>query len=345
MSLEKAFTQSWYKKHGWTHLLRPFLPIVKHLVQRKRERFLANRERLYRPPVPVLVVGNISVGGTGKSPMVVALCDFLKASGYRPGIISRGHGARLSEPQSVSANSLPSEVGDEPVMLAKRTACPVVVFAQRNLAIQHLLEQQQVDVIISDDGMQHYAMQRDIEIAMLDAQRGLGNGCLLPVGPLREPATRLADVDYVVTIGEPLAASINNLAIPIRSMALQTDYLYGLKSTARWSVQQAFSEVKDWHLIAGIGNPMRFQQSLQHLGLPSGFSHQWFVDHHDFRPEDIPEDVAVIMTEKDAVKCQYLALKNPNIWYLPISLILTDDFKNDLITQLKNITLELQNHE
>ncbi|MGR0279727.1 tetraacyldisaccharide 4'-kinase [Marinomonas dokdonensis] len=345
MSLENAFNRSWYQEKGWTQLFKPLLPLVNRVVAKKRNNFLLNKAASYRAPIPIIVVGNISVGGTGKSPMVVALCELLKTQGYKPGIVSRGHGAKVSSPVEVSSNSLPAQVGDEPVMLAKRTQCPLVVFPKRDEAVKHLLSNAQVDVIISDDGMQHYALQRDIEIAMLDNQRGLGNGSLLPVGPLREPASRLLEVDFVVTIGEQVSAVLDKLSLPIHAMPLQTDYLYQLQGDERRPAKQLLAEHSQWHLMAGIGNPLRFQHSLQALGLPAGFTHQWFTDHHAFVGQDIPTNLPVIMTEKDAVKCQYLKTSNSNIWYLPISLQLTEEFATVLLDKLNRINLELQNHE
>ncbi|MEO9654597.1 tetraacyldisaccharide 4'-kinase [Marinomonas sp.] len=345
MSLEKTFNRSWYQEKGWTQLFKPLLPFVNRVVAKKRNNFLLNKTESYRAPVPIIVVGNISVGGTGKSPMVVALCELLKAQGYKPGIVSRGHGAKVSTPMKVTIDSLPAQVGDEPVMLARRTQCPLVVFPKRDEAVKHLLVNAEVDVVISDDGMQHYALQRDIEIAMLDNQRGLGNGYLLPVGPLREPASRLLEVDFVVTIGEQVSADLGKLSLPIHAMPLQTDYLYKLQASERLPAKQLLADHTRWHLMAGIGNPLRFQYSLQALGLPAGFTHQWFADHHAFVEQDIPTNLPVIMTEKDAVKCRYLKTSNPNIWYLPISLQLTAEFSTVLLDKLNRINLELKNNE
>ena len=175
MSLESLFTRSWYGRCGWTYVFRPLQPLIRSHVRNKRQAFLDFPERSYRAPVPVVVVGNISVGGTGKSPMVVALCELLLAQGYRPGIVSRGHGVKVKAPTQVTPDSSALDVGDEPVMLARRTACPMVVFPKRDEAVKHLLATHDVNIIICDDGMQHYQLHRDIEVAMLDASRGLGN--------------------------------------------------------------------------------------------------------------------------------------------------------------------------
>ncbi len=342
MTIESCFTRAWYRKFGWTHVFQPIQPLVRYFVANKRQNFLQGKTAIYRAPVPVVVVGNISVGGTGKSPMVVALCELLTARGYKVGIISRGHGATLSKPQKVSADSLAEVVGDEPVMLARRTQCPMVVFPERKKAIELLLEEHTLDVIISDDGMQHYALDRDIEIAMIDAQRGLGNEQLLPVGPLREPKNRLNEVDFVVSIAQQQTASLRALSQPVCVMPLTSDCLYSLDGKRQLACETAFLEPRQWHVMAGIGNPERFKQTLTDKGLDEAMcTYQWFSDHHGFKASDIPSDKAVIMTEKDAVKCQALALNNSNIWYLPISLALPDDFKKAFIAKLNSIKVEV----
>lgn len=342
MNIESCFTRAWYRKFGWTHVFQPIQPIVRYLVAKKRQNFLLGITPSYRAPVPVVVVGNISVGGTGKSPMVIALCELLTASGLKVGIISRGHGVTLSKPEKVDAESLAEVVGDEPVMLARRTQCPMVVFPERKKAIELLLEEHILDVIISDDGMQHYALDRDIEIAMIDAQRGLGNEQLLPVGPLREPQVRLNDVDFVVSITPQQTDSLKALNHPVRLMAITSDYLYSLDGKRQLACETAFLERRQWHVMAGIGNPERFKRTLKDKGLnEAACTYQWFSDHHGFKASDIPNDKAVIMTEKDAVKCQALALNNSNIWYLPISLALPNDFKEAFIAKLNSIKVEV----
>ena len=340
MSFESYLTKSWYGQFGWTYVFRPLLPMVRHFVDKKRQHFLTHKSDAYRAPVPVVVVGNISVGGTGKSPMVIALSEWLTSQGYRVGLISRGHGARLNKPTLVTATSLAFEVGDEPVMLVQRTGCPMAVFADRKQAIQTLLANHDIDIIISDDGMQHYAMDRDIEIAMVDAQRGLGNGQLLPVGPLREPKSRLDSVDFVVSITEQMTPRLQSLLLPIYCFDLSSSTLSSLDGQRNIPCQQAFQEAKSWRLVAGIGNPQRFEKTLLDLGLPAeSYRTHWYSDHHVFSAADVDTNDAVIMTEKDAVKCRHLKINNQDVWYLPITLNLTDDFKQAFIAKLDRLNI------
>ncbi|GAB3475776.1 tetraacyldisaccharide 4'-kinase [Marinomonas epiphytica] len=344
MIIESLFTRSWYAKSGWTQCLKPILPLVSHIVNKKRQNYLDHPADAYKAPVPVLVVGNISVGGTGKSPMVIALCRWLTSLGYKIGIVSRGHGAKLSAPTFVTTNSHASEVGDEPVMLARRTACPLVVFAKRDLAVKTLLSEYNLDLIICDDGMQHYRLARDIEIAMLDAKRGLGNGYLLPVGPLREPKERLASVDYLVTIGESQAKSLTELNLPVLRFSLTSKHLVSLDESKVLSFQEAFKSNRQWHLMAGIGNPERFVDTLAHYGLQSPYTRQWFGDHHGYDVNDFNEtNGPILMTEKDAVKCKQLPLNDKEIWFLPIDLALSESFKSSLLAKINSLQVGMKN--
>jgi tetraacyldisaccharide 4'-kinase len=282
------------------------------------------------------------VGGTGKSPMVVALCKLLSEHGYRPGIVSRGHGAKIDTPTHVYANSLASLVGDEPVMLARRAACPMVVFPKRVEAVKHLLATTDVNIVVCDDGMQHYQLNRDIEVAMLDASRGIGNGQLLPVGPLREPVERLNDVDFIVSVSDSMTDSLQALNLPITLAPLTSNRLVSLDGSESIDCRDAFLDGTKWHVIAGIGNPQRFLNTLTTLGLSEDeISHKWYSDHHSFEVSDIPVNGAVVMTEKDAVKCQSLALSNSNVWYLPVSLVLPDGFQKAFLEQLNRIKADL----
>ncbi|MCV2402736.1 tetraacyldisaccharide 4'-kinase [Marinomonas sp. C2222] len=341
MSLESFLTRSWYGKHGWTNVFRPLQPIVKHCVENKRKAFLAFPERSYKAPVPVIVVGNISVGGTGKSPMVDALCKLLINNGYRPGIVSRGHGVKVTSPILLQEGSKASEVGDEPLMLARKTSRPVVVYPKRDLAVQHLLKHTNINIVISDDGMQHYQLDRDIEIAMLDAKRGVGNGQLLPVGPLREPIERLSTVDFVISVSRKITPQLSDIDTPVTLMPLVANDLINLHTGESWLSSQAFAENDNWHIVAGIGNPDRFLETLSGLGLNAqNSSHFWFDDHHDYQVEDIPNDKPVIMTEKDAVKCQAIGLTNKDTWYLPVSIDLPDGFQQAFLDKLKSIKVD-----
>ncbi|MGO3345417.1 MAG: tetraacyldisaccharide 4'-kinase [Marinomonas sp.] len=344
MNLEALFNRAWYGRCHWTKIFLPLMPFIKKAVRDKRSDFLAHSHRSYRAPVPVIVVGNITVGGTGKSPMVVALCELLKSRGLRPGIVSRGHGVKLVKPILVDAECKASQVGDEPAMLARRTQCPTVVYPKRVDAIKHLMAVAKIDVIVCDDGMQHYALNRDIEIAMVDAERGLGNAELLPVGPLREPEERLNSVDYIVSVTKHITPALSALRLPVVIAALSSDCLVSLDGRRRLAFADAFSTDGEWHLMAGIGNPERFVIMLKSLGLKTSMTSHWFADHHAYTEKDIPEQGRIVMTEKDAIKCQNLTLKNTDVWYLPVSLALPEAFTAKLLIQLQHIIDEKQ-HE
>lgn len=358
MSLETLFNKAWYGNSKWTQVFRPVLPIISHLVAKKRRQFLANAGKQPQVNVPVIVVGNISVGGTGKSPMVLALIEALKLAGYYPGIVSRGYGVSASEPIQVTPESLANECGDEPVMLVRRSGCPMVICQNRVDAVKALLNDKRVDLIISDDGMQHYAMARDIEVLMLDAKRGLGNGELLPVGPLREPAARILEVDYIVSLvsennqqgltqkkqeikslllshlGEEYAEALDSKLIPV---SVSPQSLVNLK-TGKHASLDVLKSFEGCSLVAGIGNPDRFLSTLLEAGLPSSYTTNWFGDHHMFSAEDIALNVPVVMTEKDAVKCKDLNLLNENVWYLPIEVGLPAEFIESLTKELMSVS-------
>ncbi len=265
------------------------------------------RERL---PVPVIVVGNITVGGTGKTPLVVWLAQLLAVAGYHPGIVTRGYGGS-EDVQEVLPGADPARAGDEPVLLAQRSGCPVWTGRARGTAGRALLGQHpDVNVIISDDGLQHYRLARELEIAVVDGERRFGNGMLLPAGPLREPVGRLRSVDAVVVN----AGTTDGLPHAFK-MRLSGDLFVNLREPARVRPPGEFAG-GTVHALAGIGNPQRFFGTLLDLGLQ--FSAHAFPDHYAFRPEDLEfaGADAVLMTEKDAVKCS--AFARDNVWFLPV---------------------------
>ena len=253
--------------------------------------------------VPVIVVGNITAGGSGKTPLVIWLVNWLRSQGYRPGVISRGYGGTARGCVEVQADSPPAQVGDEPVLIRLKTDAPVVVGRDRVTAARTLLEYHpDVDVIVSDDGLQHYRLQRDVEIAVIDAATGLGNGWPLPAGPLREPQSRLAQVDAVVQVVRGAAQPR-----PFQG-AWRADYTAGRAYRLRAPQEKrALRELPqhDWIAATGIGRPQGFFDMLTAQGVR--FSPRAFPDHHVFRPTDLPDGGAVLMTEKDAVKCQTFA--------------------------------------
>ena len=266
----------------------------------------------YRLPVPVIVVGNITAGGTGKTPLVLWVCDFLREQGYAPGIVSRGYGGR-GETMAVRADSAPEIAGDEPVLLAQRSRCPVWIGRNRVAAARALIAANpECNVIVSDDGLQHYGLRRDVEIAVLDGSRGTGNGLPLPAGPLRESTARLAEVDAVVVTGD---TSLPGASATTFAMRLDGNLFCNLLNPAFHQEAGAFLD-KRVHAVAGIGNPARFFDHLQRLGL--SFAAHAFPDHHAYSQADLEfsDADAIIMTEKDAIKCTQFAREN--YWVLPV---------------------------
>jgi tetraacyldisaccharide 4'-kinase len=277
---------------------------------------VALRRALYRlgilsvalPARPLVVVGNITVGGTGKTPIVLALVEYLQSRGLHPGLVSRGYGAtRDVFPHTVNRQSTAEDCGDEALLIFLRTGCPCVVAPSRPAAVRQLLQEFEVDIILSDDGLQHYAMGRAMEIAVLDQARGIGNGLCLPAGPLREPASRLQSVDHLLIRGSDDPAE-GVLYAPVSLVNLDTSEELSASPGA------LPAEV---HGMAGIGQPEQFFDSLRELGFVVK-AHR-FADHHLYRSEDFAglSDKPIIMTEKDAVKCREFA--GDNAWYLKIN--------------------------
>jgi tetraacyldisaccharide 4'-kinase len=294
-------------------------------VKLRRAAYRYGFKKCQRLPVPVIVVGNISVGGTGKTPLVVWLADFLLKKGYRPGVISRGYGCgELAGPSLVVARSDPRSVGDEPVLIARRTGRPVCVYPARAEAGRALLARSDCDVLICDDGLQHYALARDVEIAVIDGERRFGNGRCLPAGPLRETVERLSEVDLVVCQGR---AKPDEFA-----MTLSGDHAVNLLDETRTKPLAEFADVK-LHAVAGIGNPDRFFAYLR--GLALSIEPRAFEDHHPFRREDIwfDDGLPVLMTEKDAVKCRDIA--GAQHWYVPVKARLPLEFGEKLLNLLR----------
>lgn len=290
-------------------------------------RFFAYKNHLLKSkklPVPVIIIGNIVVGGTGKTPLVIWLAKYLQGIGYRPGIVSRGYkGKNIRKPRQVYADSNPVLVGDEPVLIAQRTGCPVAIAPNRYAAATMLCEHAQVDIIICDDGLQHYALERDIEIAVIDGKRRHGNKRFLPAGPLREPVSRLQNVDIIVCHDGAMHGELN--------MEYIAPKLCSLLSTQQISLKEF--DKKLIHAVAGIGNPKQFFAYLCKHGMEV-IEHQ-FPDHYAFKAEDISfaDDLPVVMTEKDAIKCMPFASKKH--WFLPLNVRLPKVFEKYLQSSLK----------
>lgn len=322
----------WIERH-WSRVtlltlaLAPLSVVFAGVVGLRRWLYAKGALQVSKLPVPVLIVGNISIGGTGKTPLVLWLVDLLRQSGYRPGIVSRGYGGD-GNTRAVTPQSNPTIVGDEPLLLYKRSQVPVYVGSNRVLAAQSLLsEHPECDILISDDGLQHYALHRDLEITVVDGERGFGNGLLLPAGPLREQAQRLDEVDAIVCNG-----ASTTLSQPYYVMALEADQWHNVAEPHHRCAHVAFSG-KSLHAVAGIGNPPRFFQLLREVGL--NCAQHPFPDHHPFRREDFEfaHDDIVLMTEKDAVKCA--AFAKPNWWYLPVTAQVDPALRNLILSKIR----------
>lgn len=301
--------RQWRRFSPWQLFLLPLAGLFGALAALRRGLYRAGILKVVRLPVPVIVVGNIAVGGAGKTPLVLWLAQFLVEQGYRPGIISRGYGGTAQTPQAVTSASDPVTVGDEPLLLARRGLCPVWIGRDRPAAGRALLwAHPDCDVLISDDGLQHYALARDAEIAVIDGAKGLGNGLLLPAGPLREGRARLAAVDAVVVNGPGDQAGLR--------MNLVGERFANLRDPGQYTDAASFAG-KKIHAVAGIGNPQRFFATLRGLGL--NCEEHGFPDHHPYRAEDLAfagKDT-LLTTEKDAVKCA--AFATPNWWMLAVN--------------------------
>jgi tetraacyldisaccharide 4'-kinase len=284
----------WYRLSPVSVLLYPLSLVFRLLVACRRLAFALGLLPSVRMPIAVVVIGNLTVGGTGKTPLILALAERLRRRGRRPGILSRGYGGRRVDPRVVSAGDDPAEVGDEPLLLAERSGCPVWIGADRVAAARGLCAAAPAcDVLLCDDGLQHYRLQRDFEIAVED-ERGPGNGLMLPAGPLREPAHRRVDAT-VVNGGAARPGTFAMSLVPAEMVRVGDP---GARVTP------AELSGKRLHAVAGIGNPDRFFATLSHMGL--SVSAHAFPDHHAFRAADLEfaDCDLVLMTEKDAVKCR-----------------------------------------
>lgn len=302
----------WYGRRR--ALAWPLLPLAalfwlaSSLRRHAYRRGLLPSERL---PVPVIVVGNLTVGGTGKTPLVIWLARHLAARGWRPGVVSRGYGARVVASTPVGPGTDPGRAGDEPVLIAQRAGCPVVVDRDRVRGARWLLEEARCDVVIADDGLQHYRLARDVEIVVVDGARRFGNGFLLPAGPLREGRARLAAADLVIANGVP--------AVGEHSMAVVPGEAYALADGTRRQPLAAW-EGRPVVAVAGIGHPERFFRMLEDAGLR--VEGRPFADHHRYAAADVapPRDGRpLLVTEKDAVKCR--AFAGPAHWVVPVEAV------------------------
>ncbi len=335
--LENKINQAWYQHKKWILFFYP-LELLFFTIQKTRYFFYKmGWLKSWRAQVPVIIVGNILVGGTGKTPLVIALIKLLQSAGFNPGIITRGYGGSLKGfPVLVSKESTAREVGDEAILLFRNTLVPVVVDRDRRRSAKKIM-QLGCDIIVSDDGLQHYALQRDIEIAVFDAQRKAGNEHLLPVGPLREKLKRLNSVDYIFINGQKNANLQHfNFLQPWKRKCFQLAIvpltLVEITSKKTRNIHSLMGQ--KIHALVAIGNPHKFFQTLHLLGaevLPHVFD-----DHHYFSVKDIPKDkLPIIVTEKDAVKIETLSLSG--IEYLKISVDLPKTFKTQFLHKINQL--------
>jgi tetraacyldisaccharide 4'-kinase len=301
---------AWYRNAWWLWLLRPFELLFRLLAGSRRLLYASGILKTYRAVKPVIVIGNITVGGTGKTPVVIALVEALQGRGLKPGVVSRGYGAAGGVfPHRVSTGSVASDCGDEPLLIFQRTGVPCVVDPDRSAAVRELLAQESVDIVISDDGLQHYALGRDLEVALLDKDRMVGNGFCLPAGPLREPVSRLESVDFV-----------------LYRNGVDADTAVAYEARAWVNLQRGDERPLDFfagqqvNAVAGIGQPAQFFATLHGLGIKA--REQVFPDHHQYSATDFSPlpDGPILMTEKDAVKCRDLV--SEEAWFLRINALL-----------------------
>jgi tetraacyldisaccharide 4'-kinase len=329
-ALERFLLARWYGRPGLLLLLFPLELLFRGVVALRRWRRARGA-----PPVPLLVVGNITVGGTGKTPVVLALANALALRGLRVGLVARGHGGTGPFPLDVTADTPAAACGDEPRLLAQRTGLPLVVAPDRNAALARLLARARPEVVLADDGLQHLALPRTAELVVIDGVRGLGNGHCLPVGPLREPARRLRRVDYVVVNGAGrIERQLRGAGLPVSLLAVRPRALRAVADPARTLAVDDFRARYGTRLraAAGIGNPQRFFDTLAALGFD--VQSRAFPDHHAWQAVDLAGDMALplVMTEKDAVKCR--AFAGPDDWYLEVDGVLEAALVDDIVARL-----------
>jgi len=324
--IEKKLTDTWYGDTPPSLLLKSLAPV--YSAASRLDKWWKTRHKCTDlNSTCIIVVGNITAGGSGKTPLVIRLCRILGQAGLAPGVISRGYGRQNRGLRLVSSASSPDDVGDEPILIARRAGVPVIVAADRCEAVRALLRQK-ANVIISDDGLQHHRLPRSLEICVIDGSRGFGNGKLLPAGPLREPLARLSSVDHIIINGksESLPAGLDS-----HRMTLVAGLLRSLDDGQGWRPAQF--KGCSVNAVAGIGNPGRFFRLLEQSGIKV-IEHA-FPDHHAFTENDFAhmnKDYPILMTEKDAVKCAGLGLKNA--WFLSVDAVLPSAWEQGIVRQV-----------
>ncbi|HEX7916961.1 tetraacyldisaccharide 4'-kinase [Rudaea sp.] len=328
MTLAQRLPEIWYDAEPSPFWLRAFVPVYRGLRALHRVPYAFGWKKPQRLPVPVIVVGNLTVGGTGKTPLVIALVEALRARGRKPGVISRGYGGAADSAELLDAGNDAARVGDEPVLIRAATGVPVAVGRDRASAGRLLLANHDCDVLVADDGLQHLALSRDVEICVIDGERRFGNGLLLPAGPLREPLSRLDSIDFRICNGGEVQAGevpmqlIGDTAVSLRDAGVQKP----LRDFAGRRV----------HAVAGIGNPARFFAMLRSVGIE--VVEHAFADHHAYAAGDLEfgDDAPVLMTAKDAVKCR--AFARANCWQVPVRTNLPQAFFDAVSTRIADFS-------
>ena len=344
--VERYFNNRWYRGRARHWFWSPLSRYVERRVRQRRQQFI---EEAGRPLIesdaarvpPVLVVGNLTVGGTGKTPLVIYLIEHLRARGMKVAVISRGYGGRApAYPYCLNDDSTAAIAGDEPAMIYQRTGVTLVVDPQRRRALRWLAEHGDFDLVISDDGMQHYELPRQYEIAVIDGARGLGNGACLPAGPLREPLDRLNSVDAVVVNGRAnalLQQQLGGIKTPVIEMQFEPQGLISLLGESRGLGSFTAADKQSMQAIAAIGNPERFFSTLAEIGLHP--ETRAFPDHHAFSPRDFEQlgSGPLLMTEKDAVKVKSVLppKRLHQAYYLAITATLDEGLIDDIIARFK----------
>ena len=341
--MEAWLIREWQRTSPWQLLLRPVSWLFRLLTAIRRATYRVGLFATHSVGVPVIIVGNITVGGTGKTPLVLALVEALTKRGRHCGIVTRGYQRREPEEWATVIHVVPAtvedaSVSDEATLLARRSGVPVYAGADRVEVARTLLRNHaEIDLIVSDDGMQHYKLQRDIEICVIDGARALGNGALLPAGPLREPASRLNTVSAIVVNRnggnvDPIRFSETT---PAFAMSFGSELFVNLKTGQRLGVNDALAAFHGMriHALAGIGHPQRFFSHLTALGFVPATA-QPFPDHYHYRAEDMPGSDAgiILMTEKDAVKCGTFA--DQRMWFMRVDAVLPDDLADFVMNRL-----------
>lgn len=330
MTFQQRLEKAWYGSDRWIVIFAPITLLFALLSWMRRSAYRLGLFKSQKPSVPVIVVGNISVGGNGKTPVVLAIAEYFQSQGIKVGVLSRGYGgAQTQFPYRVNSQDPPALVGDEPALLARRLQAAVVIDPKRARGAAHL-NHIGCNIIVCDDGLQHYALGRDIEWVVMD-ERQLGNGYLLPMGPLRETAAKLTSVNGIVLNGQ-FECSLAGASKHTMLLAAET-FVNVADSSRTLSVAEFITRYTDVDAICAIGNPNRFYTTLAELGVVVKQQHS-FADHHSYVVEDVPKH-AVVMTEKDAVKCHPFA--HPDCWYLRVNAQLPELFYSTLLDQVRAV--------